>query len=142
MLTGQLSRVLGIEAGGDPLPTFKDLRQRLSGGAGTAFRTGWRGDYPSVIGWLEPLFAHGASANEVGYHSPDFEQALDQARRAADQPTADRLADRAQQILLADLPMIPLWDFINAGGLAPGVQARFKWNGLPDYQTIRKQPAS
>lgn len=138
MIAEQLTRVLGIEAGGDPLPTFKDLRQRLAGGADTPFRTGWRGDYPSVIGWLEPLFDHAASANEVGYHSPAFERALDRARRAPDRASADRATEQAQQILLADLPMIPLWDFINAGGLAPGVRARFKWNGLPDYQSIEK----
>jgi len=137
MVTEQVSRVLGIEAAGYPLATFKQLREHLTSGARTAFRTGWRGDYPSLIGSLEPLFAGGASANDVGYYSPAFEQALAQARRAGDEAAANRWVEQAQLILLADLPVIPLWDFINAGGLGHGVQARFKWNGLPDYQTIR-----
>ncbi|CNK19704.1 extracellular solute-binding protein%2C family protein 5 [Mycobacterium tuberculosis] len=37
------------------------------------------------------------------------------------------------------MPVVPLWNFISVVGWSPGVSAvRVTWNGLPDYENIRK----
>lgn len=134
MLAGQLHAVLGIQVTERQLPTFRDIRNSIAAGTmQTAFRTGWRGDYPSMIEFLESLFVKGAGANDVGYHSPEFEAVLADAKRAPDLATAHRLTNEAQVVLLRDLPVIPLWDHINAAGRGVGVSVNFRWNGLPDY---------
>ncbi|MDH6123907.1 ABC transporter substrate-binding protein [Kitasatospora sp. GP82] len=138
-LAEQVGGTLGIEVTTTTFPTFKQVRDGIANRTITsAFRTGWRGDYPSLIGFLEPLFAKGAGANEVGYHSTQFEARLAEAKQAVDVETSHRLTKAAQAVLLRDLPVIPLWDYINAGGRGRGVSVQFKWNGLPDYPNITK----
>ncbi|MEV4681907.1 peptide ABC transporter substrate-binding protein [Streptomyces kurssanovii] len=133
-VTEQWRTTLGIDIELITLPTFKDVRDAVSSGTlRTAFRTGWRGDYPSLLSFLQAQFASGSAANETGYRSREFEDALAAARRAADDAEAQGWAARAQAVLFADLPVIPLWDCVNAAGLGAGVDARFSWNGLPDY---------
>lgn len=90
---------LGIEARGLPLATFKEVRDRvLDGTLGSCFRKGWRGDYPSMISFLEPLFAQGAGANDTAYHSAEFERWLAAANAAADPGQAQQALARAQSV--------------------------------------------
>jgi oligopeptide transport system substrate-binding protein len=139
VLAGQISRTLGIEVSLAPFPTFKSIRDRIADKTlMSAFRTGWRGDYPSAINFLGPLFAEHGGANETGYHSAEFEAELAAAKQAPDARASLACTDRAQAVLLRDLPAIPLWNYLNAGGRGESVTARFKWNGMPDYPGIRR----
>ncbi|MFJ8621272.1 ABC transporter substrate-binding protein [Kitasatospora sp. NPDC093550] len=132
-----ISTALGIAVLGRPLPTFKEVRDRvLAGTLGSAFRKGWRGDHPSLTGFLEPLFARDGAANDTGYDSPEFDRLLAAVHGAPDTARAHELAARAQTVLLRDLPVIPLWDYTNVGARGPAVEAPFKWNGLPDYARL------
>ena len=42
------------------------------------------------------------------------------------------------ELLLHDLPVIPLWDYTAAGGVGQGVTAQLTWNGLADFTQITK----
>ena len=45
----------------------------------------------------------------------------------------------APQILLQDMPVVPLWDYIGAAGRSAAVdKVVMTWNGLPDYENIVK----
>jgi oligopeptide transport system substrate-binding protein len=139
-VANSIKNVLGIDAVGAPQPTFAGFRHQITNRTiATAFRSGWQGDYPSMIEFLGPPFATGAASNDVGYSSGKFDAALAAAEAAPNLQQADALANDAQRILLHDMPVVPLWDYISVAGWSPQVSSvTVTWNGLPDYENIVK----
>jgi oligopeptide transport system substrate-binding protein len=139
-VANSIKNVLGIDAVGAPQPTFAGFRtQIVNRTIQTAFRAGWQGDYPSMLNFLGPLFLTGAGSNDVGYSSRDFDVALAAAESAPTLQESYVLANAAQRILLHDMPVIPLWNFISVAGWSSGVsKVTVTWNGLPDYENIVK----
>lgn len=137
----QVSNALGIQAEGNPYADFKSLRndvvnRQLNG----AFRTGWQADYPSMTNFLEPLYATGASSNDGDYSNPEFDSLLDQIRTSGSEDERNKLFAQAEDILLTDLPAIPLyygatsaaWNESNVGSVTYG------WDGTPAYYLVTK----
>jgi len=139
-VANSIKNVLGVDAVGAPQPTFAGFRtQIVNRTIQTAFRAGWQGDYPSMLNFLGPLFVTGAGSNDVGYSSRDFDAALVAAESAPALQQSYVLANAAQRILLHDMPVIPLWNFISVVGWSSGVsRVTVTWNGLPDYENIVK----
>lgn len=139
-VANSIKNTLGIDAVGAPQPTFAGFRTQITTrGIGTAFRAGWQGDFPSLIEFLEPLFVTGAGANDVGYSNPRFDDAIAAAEAAPDLPQSFTIANGAQRILLADMPVVPLWYTVAVAGRSQAVShVRLTWNGLPDYEHIVK----
>ena len=139
-VANSIKNVLGIDAVGAPQPTFAGFRtQVVNRTIGTAFRAGWQGDYPSMLNFLAPLFTTGSGSNDVGYSSSEFDAALAAAEAAPTLQESYVLANAAQRILLRDMPVIPLWNFISVVGWSPHVRnVTVTWNGLPDYENIAK----
>ncbi|HUH69281.1 MAG TPA: ABC transporter substrate-binding protein [Mycobacterium sp.] len=139
-VANSIKNVLGIDAVGAPQPTFAGFRTQITNRTiATAFRAGWQGDYPSMIEFLAPLFATGAGSNDVDYSSRKFDTALAAAEAAPNLQQADVLANDAQRILLHDMPVVPLWDYVSVVGWSPQVSSvHVTWNGLPDYENIVK----
>ncbi len=139
-VANSIKNVLGIDAVGAPQPTFAGFRSQITNRTiATAFRAGWQGDYPSMIEFLGPLFATGAGSNDVGYSSGRFDAALAAAEAAPNLQQADVLANDAQRILLHDMPVVSLWDYISVVGWSPQLSSvTVTWNGLPDYENIVK----
>jgi oligopeptide transport system substrate-binding protein len=135
-----ISTTLGIDVVGAPQPTFAQIRSDITDRSiQSAFRAGWQGDYPSMLGFLEPIFVTGGGANDVDYSDREFDGALTVAQAA---PTLDQsyaLTNAAQRILLGDMPVVPLWDYITASGRSTAVSnVTISWNGLPAYEQIVK----
>lgn len=139
-VANSIKNVLGIDSLGAPQPTFAGFRTQITNRTiGSAFRAGWQGDYPSLIEFLAPLFVTGAGSNDVGYSSAKFDAALTAAEAAPELRQADALANDAQRILLHDMPVVPLWDYIGVVGWSSQVSGvAVTWNGLPDYERIVK----
>ncbi|SON60126.1 Oligopeptide-binding protein OppA [Mycobacterium simulans] len=139
-VANSIKNVLGIDASGAPQPTFASLRTQITNRTiDTAFRSGWQGDYPSMIEFLAPLYSTGAGSNDVGYSSREFDAALATAEAAPNLREADALVNVAQRILLHDMPVVPLWDYISVVGWSSEVSnVTVTWNGLPDYENIVK----
>lgn len=139
-VANSIKNTLGIDAVGAPQPTFAQLRTQITDRTiNSAFRAGWQGDYPSMLEFLEPLFVTGAGSNDVDYSNREFDGALTVAQAASSLEEAYQLTNTAQQILLDDMPVVPLWDYINAAGHSPAVSdVTIAWNGLPDYERIVK----
>lgn len=139
-VANSLKNVLGIDAAGAPVPTFAQIRTEITARTiDTPFRGGWQGDYPSLLEFLEPLFVTDAGSNDVGYSNPEFDRAVDTAEDATTIKDSYWLANKAQQILLQDMAVVPLWDYISAAGHSPAVHdVKIAWNGLPDYEDISK----
>lgn len=135
-----IKNTLGIEAKGAPYPDFKSIRNEVTNRTiKTAFRTGWQADYPSPFNFLGPLYGTGGSSNDGDYSNPDFDNLLKQALNTSDQKEAFKIYDQAQEILLKELPTIPLWYSNVNGGWAEGVKGvQFDWHSKPLYFDITK----
>jgi oligopeptide transport system substrate-binding protein len=136
-----IKNTLGIDAAGHPYPTFKELRSDVTKRViKTGFRTGWQADYPGLYNFLGPLYATNAGSNDGDYTSAAFDKALTDGISASDLTTANADFQKAQEVLLQDLPAIPLWYSNVDGGYATTVtNVQFGWNSVPLYYNIKKK---
>ncbi|MFJ4167384.1 ABC transporter substrate-binding protein [Microbacterium sp. NPDC089698] len=139
-VSNQLKNNLGIDASGNPYVDFASLRKDVNARTiQTAFRTGWQADYPAQYNFLQPLYGTKASSNDSDYSNPQFDALLAKGASASDQSEATKDYSQAQEILLQDLPAIPLWYSNVNGGFAKGVNnVQFGWNSVPLYYEITK----
>ncbi|WP_312677400.1 ABC transporter substrate-binding protein [Microbacterium sp.] len=139
-VTNSIKNTLGIESSGAPYVDFASLRSEVTGRTiQTAFRTGWQADYPGLYNFLGPLYATNAGSNDGDYSNPEFDQLLSDGISATDPDEANADFQKAQEILLQDLPATPLWYSNVTGGYAEGVQnVEFGWNSVPLYYQITK----
>ena len=140
-----IKNVLGIDAAGNPYPTFAEARALISKNDSgkrdvqSAFRTGWQADYPGLFNFLGPIYATNASSNDGDYSSQEFDSLLNQGAATADADEANKLYQQAQEVLLKDLPAIPLWYSNVTGGYGESVDnVQFDWHSVPLYNEITK----
>jgi oligopeptide transport system substrate-binding protein len=72
------------------------------------FRLGWILSYLSPQYALEDLYTTDGGSNNFGYSNPEFDETLARAN-ATDPEEADAVYQEAEDILLTDLPLIPMW---------------------------------
>lgn len=72
------------------------------------YRLGWLLAYPSPQYAMEPLYTTGASSNFSDYSSDEFDAAIEEANFASEED-APELYQQAEDILLEDLPVLPLF---------------------------------
>ena len=139
-VANSIKNTLGIDASGNPYADFASLRKDVTSRTiETAFRTGWQADYPGLYNFLGPLYATNAGSNDGDYSNPEFDKLLSDGISATDSATANADFQKAQEILLKDLPVTPLWYANVTGGYAEGVQnVEFGWNSVPLYYLITK----
>ncbi|MFL6133799.1 MAG: ABC transporter substrate-binding protein [Nocardioidaceae bacterium] len=77
------------------------------------FRLGWSMDYPSPQNYLEPLFSTAALApagsNQTFYTNPQFDKLVTEANGAKSNDEAIKLYQQADDLLLEDMPVIPMF---------------------------------
>ncbi|MET4427482.1 ABC transporter substrate-binding protein [Mycolicibacterium sp. 624] len=106
----QLSDTLGIQVTPKPYPTLAVVLEKLGNGSvDSAFRTAWTFYYPSIGNYLDPIFGATSPENFSGYQNPSFEKKLAEARGSASADQARDLYLQAEQIVLDDMPYVPLW---------------------------------
>ena len=140
-VTNSIKNVLGIDASGAPYPTFKEARTLITNRTiETAFRTGWQADYPGLFNFLGPIYGTKASSNDGDYSNPKFDALLKKGSTETNLAAANKEFQAAQEILLKDLPVIPLWYSNVTGGFGVGVSnVHFGWNSVPLYSEITKK---
>ena len=139
-VVNQINNVLDIGAEPQAFPTFAELRERVTDRSiGTAFRTGWQPDYPSIYNYLGPIFGTGAGSNDGDYSNAEFDDTIQAAAGAQDEEERYELLAEAQAILMEDLPAIPLWNTGIAAAAAQGVEnVEFNWQNKPELQNVTK----
>ncbi len=139
-VSNSIKNTLGIDASGAPYPTFAEQRTAITDRSiQTAFRTGWQADYPGLFNFLGPLYATNASSNDGDYSNPDFDALLQAGSKTTDTEEANGDFQKAQEILLKDLPAIPLWYSNVTGGYSESVSdVDFGWNSVPLYYAVTK----
>lgn len=85
---------------------YLDLHE--SEGVTGPYRLGWLLAYPSPQYAMEPLYTTDAHSNYSDYSSEEFDAAIREAN-FADLEDSDELYHEAEDILLEDMPVIPLW---------------------------------
>ncbi|WP_061960905.1 peptide ABC transporter substrate-binding protein [Demequina flava] len=137
-VANSISNVLGIEAQGNPYPSFSaSLEPRVGGTLTGATRAGWQADYPSLANFIAPLFGSTSTYNFEGYASDEMDAALDAAANAESLEQSIELYQDAEEILMADLPMIPLWYQNVVGVWSETVDnVDFGWDSAPLYYEI------
>jgi ABC-type transport system substrate-binding protein len=73
------------------------------------FRLGWIMDYPSMQNYLENLHGTGAGSNYTTYSNPEVDDLLAQGKSAASGEEAISFYQQADDMIIEDLPIIPLW---------------------------------
>jgi oligopeptide transport system substrate-binding protein len=139
-VSNSIKNTLGIDASGAPSPTFAEVRTAITDRTiQTAFRTGWQADYPGLFNFLGPIYATDAGSNDGDYSSPEFDALLAKGSSETDVDVANKDFQEAQEILLKDLPAIPLWYSNVTGGYGTEVSnVTFGWNSVPLYSEITK----
>ena len=141
----QLKNTLGIDAATNPVPTFQEFRdevtkRQLKGGV----KGGWQADYPTIENYLAPIYATSAAdghgANDGDYKNPKFDALLDEAAKASSVDEANKYYQQAEEILLNDLPGIPLYNSNAYAVFGKNVKhAEPNWNGVPVFHELTKQ---
>ena len=73
------------------------------------FRLGWSMDYPSPQNYLEPIYGTTGSSNNFGYSNKKVDDLIDQGNSAADVDAGIDLYNQAEDLILQDMPVIPMW---------------------------------
>ena len=77
------------------------------------FRLGWSMDYPSPQNYLEPLYSTSAlppaGSNSAFYSNPEFDELVQQGNEAGSNEEAIEIYQQAEDILLEDMPIMPMW---------------------------------
>ncbi|CAM4520516.1 ABC transporter substrate-binding protein [Nocardia ninae] len=135
-----IKNTLGIEAIGAPYPTFKTIRDAITGKTiGKAFRHGWQGDYPTMLQFLTSQYYSFSGTNSVTYDSKQFDELLNSALAAPTLEESYRITAKAQELLFKDMADIPMFDYMAAAGRSEKVKkAELTWSGLWDFEGIEK----
>ncbi len=139
-----VSNSLGIRAVTNPVSTFAEYRQEITDRKlKTAFRTGWQPDYPAADNYLVQLYdsaaADGNGANDGDYKSPEFDKLMDKAAAAPTIGEANEYYQQGEEILLNDLPAVPLFYQNAAIVSAQGVHnVETNWKNMPVLQDVTK----
>ncbi|WP_026534411.1 peptide ABC transporter substrate-binding protein [Arthrobacter sp. H14] len=144
-VTNQISNTLEIEAIGAPTATFGQFRSLITEREiQYPFRSGWQGDYPSIGNYLVALYssdaADGNGSNDGDYKNEEFDKKVAQAAAADSPEKGIELYQEAEEILLEDLPAIPLWYENVAAASVPELKnVEFDWKNVPAYYQITKK---
>lgn len=105
------------------------------------FRLGWSGDYPVLETYLKPLYGSGGSSNNSDYNNPEFDALIKQGDAAASIAEAIPVYQKAEDLVVEDLPVIPMW-FGKAAAIYSENVDKLVWNAISDAdygQTTLKQ---
>jgi peptide/nickel transport system substrate-binding protein/oligopeptide transport system substrate-binding protein len=116
-------------------PTFSRL---LGEGRLPIFLYAWFADVPDPDNFLAKLFFSRSPRNFTRYDNAVVDQLLAQARREGDLPRRVELYRHAERLILADVPIIPMWHYTYERLFQPYVRS-IEVNGLGDpYIPLRK----
>jgi ABC-type transport system substrate-binding protein len=73
------------------------------------FLRGWFADVPDPENFLAKLFYSASPWNYMGYSNPAVDSLIDRARAESDTARRVELYRRAEEIVLEDAPVIPVW---------------------------------
>lgn len=136
----QLQDNLGVDVQPQSYPTKKELRTAaVDKTLPTPYQSGWAPDYPNIENYLTLRFSSDGGYNEYDYHNDNVDKILAEGSAAPTTDDANAKYQEAEEILLNDLPQIPLWyQNITAVGSKDIKKAAFTYNNYPMYADLEK----
>ena len=109
-VANQLRRHLGITDVKFDTPEFAEFFSAVKAHkVNGLFRLNWLMDYPSPQAYLQPLFSSTSSSNRAGYANPEVDALIAEGDRAPSIEAGLRSYQAAEDLILDDMPVIPLW---------------------------------
>ena len=71
--------------------------------------SGWQADYPDPQDFLDILFHTDSKQNHTSYSNPELDAILEQARTEPDVERRVELYHQAEDLIVQDAPLLPLW---------------------------------
>ncbi|MQA26107.1 MAG: ABC transporter substrate-binding protein, partial [Micromonosporaceae bacterium] len=106
----QLKKNLGIDYQLEGELDFPQYLEKADGKKFTgAFRLGWVMDYPSPENYLKPLHGTQGSSNNTGYSNPAADKLIAEGDNSATLDEAIAKYQEAEDLMLADMPVAPMW---------------------------------
>lgn len=84
-------------------------------------RHGWSGDYLDPITFLD-MWVTGGGNNEVGYSNPEYDALIKEAKTTADEAKKYEVLRKAEDILMDDMPIIPLYYYTKVRAIKEDVK--------------------
>jgi len=103
----QWRTVFGIEVKLTSMGDFGAYLDRLTEDPFDIFRLGWGADYPHPNNFLTDLISCTSGNNNMGYCNPAVDALLEEAASKADLADQIPLYNQAQEMVMADAPIIP-----------------------------------
>ena len=137
-----IKNTLDIDAKSIPMSTSDEFLSNVDSGKMTsAYRSGWGPDYPSADNYLVQLYDSSSADGKGGnYKNPDFDAMMDKALSAPSTEEADKYYQQGEEILLQDLPAIPLWNQNATAASTSAVSGvAFDYGGGPVFTALTKK---
>jgi oligopeptide transport system substrate-binding protein len=84
-------------------------------------RLGWIGDYVDPNTFLDLFVTDGAN-NSTGWSNPEYDRLLEQSRAEPDPGKRFEILRQAEEILLSELPIIPIYFYVSKNLVKPHVR--------------------
>ncbi|MFG2710146.1 ABC transporter substrate-binding protein [Streptomyces goshikiensis] len=125
-VANQLRANLGVDVTAKPYAKFGDMlddlqAKKYKGG----FRMAWSMDYPAAENYLRPIFSKIAietGSNYGGYVNEEFESTMAEADKATDPAEGLKLYQKADDIVIKDLPYIPVFTYMSSSAYSKSVK--------------------
>ena len=127
---------LGVEVSVRQLET-ENFIYNLKREKDNMFMLGWIADYPDPHNFLDTLFYTGRENNAFEYSNPELDFLLDKAAVEEDEATRLALYQKAEQLVVSEVPCIPLWFGANYILVKPYVKGyEVSPLGVPDLSKV------
>ncbi|TKA08942.1 peptide ABC transporter substrate-binding protein [Actinacidiphila oryziradicis] len=124
-VANEIQSALGIKVTAKPFQQFPTILNALQAKTYKgAFRMGWSMDYPNMEDYLRPIFSKDAiqnGSNYAGYTNNQFEKLLVQGDTAATPADAVKAYQKADDVVLNDMPYIPVYFYRLNGGFSNNI---------------------
>jgi oligopeptide transport system substrate-binding protein len=108
-MCNQIKASLGVNCAGSGEPKFADLLTKVRNREPVGLiRLAWIMDYPLMESYLGPLYSTTGSSNYYGYSNTAFDNLVREGSEAATPEASVQKWQQAEDILVRDMPVIPL----------------------------------
>jgi oligopeptide transport system substrate-binding protein len=108
-MCNQIKASLAVNCVGSPVAKFSDLLKKVHDKEDVGMiRLAWAMDYPLMENYLGPLYQTDGSSNYYGYSNPAFDSLVREGNEATTTEAAKKKWQEAEDILVQDMPVLPL----------------------------------
>ncbi|KLE14330.1 peptide ABC transporter substrate-binding protein [Clostridium sp. C8] len=109
---------VNVELANQEWKVFLNTRQQ---GQYQIARHGWSGDYVDPMTFLD-LWVTGGGNNDAGYSNAEYDKLVADAKKEADPDKRWELMRKAEDIIMDEMPIIPLYYYTKVKGAKPEVK--------------------